>query len=58
MRTPENRTQRSIRARLQVRIDRLQAELEAEANRLQNVSVEDAILQQKQASILSAMLGC
>lgn len=58
MRTPENRTQRSIRARLQVRIDRLQAELEAEANRLRNVSVEDAILQQKQASILSAMLGC
>ena len=58
MRTQENRTQRAIRARLQVRIDRLQAELEAEADRLRNVSVEEAILQQKQASILNAMLGC
>ena len=54
MKTTEQRT---IRARLQVRMAQLQAELQAETARLTNVPVETAILQHKQQTTAALLLG-
>ncbi len=55
MKTTEQRT---IRARLQVRMAQLQAELQAETARLENVPVEETILQHKQQTTAALLLGC
>lgn len=50
--------QRTIRTRLQARMAQLQAELQAETARLENVPVESVILQHKQQTTAALLLGC